>query len=223
MTLASKFFPTFSPSICPLFVSLSRSSAVTVTAVSTVAVAPSIEIIDNGFCNQKRLQRDSCPELRRPSLKLSETGRQMTDAAVKHSSSELLSLRALSLIERAGNNDNREVKFAGSYASEKSTSSSSSASISYKQSDFLSPVSADGQQTVQISYGSKKFLTFDSDDTSYAKAIKSSSTTSKRNGSTSCEEDDTDRSGRFEQSHAEGWYSLETSSRFEMRDCERYS
>lgn len=172
--------------------------------MTSLSASPSLEISGNGMYHQKMPQPESCPELTE----------QNTDkllnrsAAPKHSESELLPLRALSLIERVRNN--RQIKLSGTRSqnsSEKSTESSENSSISYKQSEFLSPVSGD-EQLIQINSDVRDYLALESDDTSYAKAIRQSQSSNKHNinGFSSCEEEETDRYEHI--AHSEGFQTL---------------
>jgi len=166
--------------------------------VTSLSASPSLDVAGNGVYHQKMPQPESCPQLNEYNAdKVSNT------SAVKHSSSELLPLRALSLIERVRNS--REVKFSGLSSknnSEKSTDSSDNSSISYKQSEFLSPVSAD-ENLLQINTDVRDYSALESDDTSYAKAIRQSSNRRNVNGfSSSCEDEEADRYEHI--AHSEG-------------------
>jgi hypothetical protein len=173
--------------------------------VTSLSASPSLEIAGNGVYNQKMPQTESCPELTEQKM-----NKVLNGSGVKHSSSELLPLRALSLIERVS--ANREVKFSGIGSqnnSEKSTNSSVNSSISYKQSEFLSPVSGD-EQLVQINTDVRQQFceaALESDDTSYAKAIRQSRSSNKHNingFSSSCEDEETDRYENNNTAHSEG-------------------
>ncbi len=173
--------------------------------VTSLSASPSLEISGNGMYHQKMPQPESCPELAEQNIdKLLNRS-----SAPKHSESELLPLRALSLIERVRNN--RGIKFSATRSqnsSEKSTESSDNSSISYKQSEFLSPVSGD-EQLVQINSDVREYLALESDDTSYAKAIRESQRSNKHNingFSSSCEEEETDRYEHI--AHSEGFQTL---------------
>lgn len=160
----------------------------------TSSKSSSLEVSNNGLYYQKK-SPESCPALSEHKKDLNESE--------KNGSSEALPTRQLSLIERVRNNrESRFGKINTQLNNEKSSSSSSSnTSISYKQSNFQSPQSGDEQfmQTIVC-----ESLILESDDTSYAKAIKQSSKRRNLNGfSSSIDEDDTDKNDQIT-SHSDG-------------------
>lgn len=157
--------------------------------VTSLSASPSFEVSSDGVYHQMTQipQPESCPEFSEQSI-----DQLLGKHRVKQSSSELLSLRALSLIDKQ-NNNKREMKFSNNRSknnSVKSTDSSVNSSISYKQSEFLSPVSGE-EPYVEINANVRAL---ESDDTSYAKAIRHNFHKHNANDFSSCDDDDTDRS-----------------------------
>ncbi|CAG2169618.1 unnamed protein product, partial [Oppiella nova] len=163
--------------------------------VTSLSASPSLDVSRNGVFDHKMPipPPESCPEFLEQRIDKLLNSR----CEVKQSSSELLSLRALSLIDKqeTNSNNNTKIKFSNNRShnsSDKSTESSVNSSISYKQSEFLSPVSATEEQYIQIDSNQRE-LGLESDDTSYAKAIRQTSHKYHLNDFSSCDDDDNDR------------------------------
>ncbi|CAG2111008.1 unnamed protein product [Medioppia subpectinata] len=160
--------------------------------VTSLSASPSFEVSGNGVYDHKMPipPPESCPEFIEQRI-----DKLLNRCEVKQSSSELLSLRALSLIDKQQtNSNNTKIKFSNNRShnnSDKSTESSVNSSISYKQSEFLSPVSVGEEQYIQIETNARD-LALESDDTSYAKAIRQTSH-KYHNEFSSCDDDDNDR------------------------------
>ena len=156
--------------------------------VTSLSASPSFQVSIDGVTQSTQIpQPDSCPEFSEQNI-----DQLLVKQTVKQSSSELLSLRALSLIDKQHNN-NSEMKFSNNRSnadSVKSTDSSINSSISYKQSEFLSPVSGE-EPYIEINANVRAL---ESDDTSYAKAIRQNFHKHNANDFSSCDDDDTDRS-----------------------------
>ena len=155
------------------------------------SVSPSLDTSANQVYHQIP-QPESCPEFIEHNI-----DQVVNKAGVRQSSSELLSLGALSLIDKQQMNKNkREVKKTSNNRaknnSEKSSDSSDNNSISYKQSEFLSPVSGE-EPFIEINANIRALEMLESDDTSYAKAIRHNYHKHNANDISSCDDDDTDR------------------------------
>lgn len=161
------------------------------TGETVESVSPGLQRCSNPVY-QQRPQPESCPEFIEQHFE-----QTLATTELRQSSSELLSLRALSLIDKQEmNRQKRESKFSNTSSknsaknSEKSSETSDNASISYKQSEFMSPTSGE-EPYIGIN---ANIRALESDDTSYAKAIRHNYHKHNANDMSSCDDDDTDRS-----------------------------
>ncbi|XP_054162297.1 gamma-aminobutyric acid type B receptor subunit 2-like [Oppia nitens] len=169
--------------------------------VTSVSASSSISLSPNVVLDHKMPlpQPKSCHQMIEQRV-----DKVMNVCEVKQSSSELLSLRALSLIDKQQtNSNNTRIKFSSNTSqnnSDKSTESSVNSSISYKQSDFLSAVSVE-EQYIQIESNSRDLTALESEDTSYAKAIRLTSHKYNNNDFSSYDDED---NYHYEQSQQKG-------------------